>query len=101
MIQEEAGLLGQNVVGYILTQKKRTVALRNFVLYPKPLQTTPNPIEWGRRKENLAREAYVEYMKVHGHPTIQAEVCGLFVHPIKGWLSASPDAQVNDPHVPL
>ena len=40
-------------------------------------------------------------MKVHGHPRIQAEVCGLFLHPIKGWLAASPYAQVKDPHVPL
>ena len=87
--------------GRILTQKKRTVALLYFVLYPKPFQTTPKPIEWGRRKESLAREAYVEYMKVHGHLKIQAEVCGLFVHPIKGWLAASPDAQVYDPDVPL
>jgi len=72
--------------GRILTQKKKTVALLQFVLYSKPFEITPKPIEWGRRNENLAREAYVEYMKVHGHPRIQAEVCGLFVHTVKDGL---------------
>ena len=85
--------------GRILTQKKKTVALLQFVLYPKPFETIPKPIAWEIRNENLAREAYVEYMKALGHPRIQAEVCGLFVHPVKGWLAASPDAQVNDPDV--
>ena len=87
--------------GRILTQKKRTVALLHFALYPKPFETTPKPIEWGRRNENLAREVYIAHMKAHGHPRIQAEVCGLFVHPVKGWLAASPDARVNDPDAPL
>ena len=36
-------------------------------------------------------------MKSHGHPRIQIQACGLFVHPMKGWLAASPDTQVNDP----
>ena len=36
-------------------------------------------------------------MKTNGHPRIQVQACGLFVHPMKGWLAASPDAQVNDP----
>ena len=70
------------------------------MLYPKPFQTTPKPIEWGIRKESLAKEAYVKCVKVHDHPRIQ-EVCGLFVHSIKEWLAASPDAQVNDPDIPL
>ena len=38
-------------------------------------------------------------MKDHGHPRIKAEVCGLFVHPVKGWLGSSPDAQMHDPDV--
>ena len=38
-------------------------------------------------------------MKAHGHKRIQAKVCGLFVHPVKVWLVASPGAQVNDPDV--
>ena len=48
--------------GRILTQKKKTVALLQFVLYPMPFKTIPKPIAWGRRNENLSREAYVEYM---------------------------------------
>jgi len=54
-----------------LNQKKRTVPLLQFVLYPKPFEATPKPIEWGRRSEPLAREAYVKYMKAHGHPRIE------------------------------
>ena len=38
-------------------------------------------------------------MKVHGHPRIKAELCGLFVHPVKGWLGASPNARVHDKDV--
>lgn len=36
-------------------------------------------------------------MKSHGHPNLTAKICGFFVHPEKGWLGASPDAQVDDP----
>ena len=85
--------------GRILIQKMRTIALLHFVLYPKPFEITPRPIEWGRRNENIAKEAYVAHMKTNGHPRIQIQACGLLVHPIKGWLAASPDAQVNDPDV--
>jgi len=57
--------------GRILNQKKRTVSLLQFALYPKPFEATPKPIEWGRRSEPLAREAYVKYMKAHGHPRMR------------------------------
>ena len=67
--------------------------------YPKPFQVTPKSIEWGRRNEPLAGEAYVKHMKAHGHLRIKAEVYGLFAHPVKAWLGESPNAQVHDPDV--
>ena len=40
-------------------------------------------------------------MKSHGHPKIEVNICGFIVHRVKGWLGASPDAQVYDPDVSL
>ena len=83
--------------GWILLQKDKTEALLQFVLYPKPFNVIPKPMEWGKLNENQARDTYVEYMRSHGHPRITADICGLFVHKEKRWLGASPDACVYDP----
>ena len=72
-------------------------ARRFWITGSKCGRITPRPVEWGRRNENIAKEAYVVHMKSHGHPRIQVQACGLFVYPMKGWLATSPDAQVNDP----
>ena len=37
-------------------------------------------------------------MKCHGHANLEAQPSGFFVHPDKGWLGASLDACVFDPH---
>ena len=65
--------------GRILIQKTRTIALLHFVLYPKPFEITPRPIEWGRRNENIAKEAYVAHMKTNGHPRIQVQASSLWL----------------------
>ena len=87
--------------GRILNQKKRTEALLKFCLYPRPFDVIPKQIVWGRDKEPAARQGYIQYMRLHGHPNLKAKACGFFVHPEKGWLGASPDADVNDPDSPM
>ena len=84
--------------GRILIQKKRTVALLRFCLYPRPLIYAPKAISWGRKKEPVARTAYIQHMKCHGHPNLKANTSGFYVHPEKGWLGASPDGKVCDPN---
>ena len=86
--------------GRILVQKNKTKALLQFVLYPKPFDATPKPIEWGKINEDRARDAYIGYMRSHGHPRITVEIYGFFVHKEKYWLGASPDARVHDPDNP-
>ena len=84
--------------GKILNQKSRTQALLRSCLYPKPFEYTPKQIAWGQENEPKALKAYIEYMKCHGHANLEAQPSGFFVHPDKGWLGASPDACVFDPH---
>ncbi len=82
--------------GKILKQKKRTVALLRFCLYPRPFHHTPKAISWGRKNEPVARSAYIQYVKTLGDPKINVSLCGFYIHRDKGWLGASPDAKVQD-----
>ena len=45
---------------FYLCQKKITVAIITYCLYPKPLDPLPLPIAWGQRHESTAI-----YTKVH------------------------------------
>ena len=83
--------------GRVIEQKKRTVPLLRFCVYPRPLLIEPRSIMWGRRNESVALTKYIQYMNSHGHPGLSAVKCGFYVHPEKGWLGASPDATVCDP----
>lgn len=82
--------------GKILKQK-HAVALLKSIMYGQPFITAPKPIKWGRDNEPVACNAYVEYMKRHGHPDLWVENCGFVIHPEFGWLGASPDGRVTDP----
>ena len=83
--------------GKILNQKGKTTALLQSCLYPKPFAFVPKPILWGRNNEPIARKAYVEHMRSHGHPNLTVSACGFYIHTEKCWLGASPDAHVFDP----
>ena len=83
--------------GRILIQKQKTVQLLQFCLYPKPMVFMPKAIEWGRRNEQRANEAYIKHMHHYGHIGLQTGSAGFVVHPEKGWLGASPDGWVVDP----
>ncbi|KAM7043849.1 uncharacterized protein M8220_006667 isoform 1-T2 [Acridotheres tristis] len=53
-------------------------------------------MSWGIRNEKVAVEAYKEKSQKGGKP-VQVEDCGLFIHPEKQWLAASPDGIIKDP----
>ena len=85
--------------GRILNQHEPTTALLSFVLYSKPLSHIPEPMKWGIDHESHANQAYLQYAKSHGkHRLISTKKCGFIIHPTLGWLGASPDAFVTDPH---
>ncbi|XP_005484912.1 uncharacterized protein LOC135451752 [Zonotrichia leucophrys gambelii] len=53
-------------------------------------------MSWGIRNEKVAVEAYKQKLQKGGKP-VQVEDCGLFIHPEKSWLAASPDGIIKDP----
>ena len=87
--------------GKILCQKEMTEALLKSVLYPKPFDILSAPIKWGIDNEPKASQQYVSYAKSHGKKGLSTRKCGFIVHPTMGWLGASPDARVTDPHCDL
>ena len=87
-----------SICGRILIQHKKTLPLLYQCLYPKPMfDPLPAAIAWGRQNESVACRKYQEYMIEHGHKGLTTHPCGFIIHPTKGWLGASPDAQVIDP----
>ena len=83
--------------GKILCQNERTVALLTSVLYTKPLLHLPAAIDWGTKHESSVCAAYVKYMQSKGRANLTTRKCGFIIHPIMGWLGASPGAFVDDP----
>lgn len=55
-------------------------------------------MNWGIRNENKAVKAYERLASVSKGRDVQVETCGLFIHPTKNWLAASPDGLVKDRH---
>ena len=85
----------------ILNQKEPTQALLQHVLYPKPFTNPPPPVKWGIDHEPHANRAYLQYAKKHGKHRLTTTKSGFTVHPTIGFLGASPDARVTDPHCEL
>ena len=87
-----------SICGRILIQHKKTLPLLLQCLYPKPMfDPLPAALAWGRQNESVACRKYQEYMIEHGHKGHTTHPCCFIIHPTKGWLGASPDAQVVDP----
>ena len=87
-----------SICGRILIQHKKSLPLLHQCLYPKPIfDPLPAPIAWGWQNESVACRKYQEYMIKHGHKGLTTHPCGFIIHQTKGWLGASPDAQVIDP----
>ena len=53
--------------------------------------------QYGRQKEDIARQKYIEYQHSHGHPNLTTQATGLVVSQESPWLGASPDDRVIDP----
>ena len=87
-----------SLCGKIICQKEMTPALLKSVLYVKPFEELPVPIKWGIDNEPKANQQYLSYAKAHGKKGLSTRKCGFIVHPTMGWLGASPDARVTDPH---
>ena len=77
--------------GRILIQKKKTVALITYCLYPKPLDPLPAPMVWGQHHESIAIQKYIASKN-----QVTVKKCGFIIHPRHGWLGASPDGRVVD-----
>jgi hypothetical protein len=82
--------------GIILNQRTKTTALLRHCLYQKTLNPPPLSISWGIRNEAVAIDAYIEHKHSIENYSIVVEKCGFIVHPVKGWIGASPDGQVTD-----
>ena len=87
--------------GKLLNQKEPTPALLQRVLYPKPFINLPAAVKWGIDHEPHANRAYLQYAKKHGKHRLTTKKCGFIVHPTMGFLGASPDVRVSDPHCEL
>ncbi|XP_069069049.1 uncharacterized protein [Pleurodeles waltl] len=65
------------------------------VVNQSPNIQTP-AMSWGIRNEKRAVQEY-EHLKSRNHSRgVKVEDCGLFIHPEKNWLAASPDGIVKD-----
>lgn len=84
--------------GKILKQKEATPALLQRVLYPKAFTNLPPAVKWGIDHEPHANRAYLQYAKKHGKHRLTTKKIGFIVHLTMGFLSASPDARVYNPH---
>ena len=90
-----------SICGKIVTQKK-TISLLRQCLYPKPMpEPLPPALSWGRQNEAVVCRKSTEFMIRNGHTDLTTHPCSFIIHPTKGWLGASPDAQVNDPSCSL
>ncbi|XP_027746434.1 uncharacterized protein LOC114060823 [Empidonax traillii] len=64
------------------------------VVNPGPGVQTP-AMSWGIRNEKAAVQAYEQKSRAVGKP-VKVEDCGLFIHPDKKWLAASPDGVIKE-----
>ncbi|KAM7160567.1 uncharacterized protein RBU57_010671 isoform 1-T3 [Macrochelys suwanniensis] len=53
-------------------------------------------MSWGTRNEKRAVQAYEELQSRRTGRPVKVEECGLFIHPRKEWLAASPDGIVRE-----
>lgn len=67
------------------------ISLIRSLCYPRRNSFQNAATQWGCNHENDALQAYCKIMK-ESHPGFSLIQCGLFVHPDKPFLAASPDA---------
>ena len=77
--------------------EEKSISLLKQCLYRKPLDAHPPAIAWERHNEAVATQKYISHMHVVGH-NVSVETCGFLIHPVEGWLGASPDGHVRDEH---
>ena len=53
--------------------------------------------EWGREREPVIRERYIQYMLQQKSTKLTVQPDGLVIHPVHTWLAASPDGLACDP----
>lgn len=53
-------------------------------------------MSWGIKNEKAAIKEYQELASKKAGKDVKVEECGLFIHPEKSWLAASPDGIVHD-----
>jgi hypothetical protein len=52
-------------------------------------------LQWGRKRESIARKTYVAYKKLKHNESVKVRECGLFLCEKSGYLGASPDGIVT------
>ena len=92
-----------SMCGKILKQKESTHALLQRVLYPKPFTNLPPPVKWGIDHEPHHMHTELIFNMPGGmvNNRLTTTKSGFNVHPTMGFLGASPDARVTDPHCEL
>ncbi|XP_039343718.1 uncharacterized protein LOC120371697 [Mauremys reevesii] len=68
--------------------------LKDVVSSGSKMQTPA--MSWGTRNEKKAVQAYEELQSRRTGRSVKVEDCGLFIHPEKEWLAASPDGIVRE-----
>eukprot|EP00057_Strongylocentrotus_purpuratus_P024576 XP_011679050.1 PREDICTED: uncharacterized protein LOC105445328 [Strongylocentrotus purpuratus] len=70
------------------------VLVKTIMKYTVLNPNHPNLV-WGRTMEPVARYVYLQVMKSKGHEEIEVKECGIFFHPEKTFIGASPDGLVS------
>lgn len=80
----------------ITRQAKSTVEKVYYPQTPSQRQTDndPEPMKWGREKENTARDTYITQTELR-HRDMKAELCGFIINPSFPELGATPDALLH------
>ena len=79
----------------IFKRKKENVdkLLVQFSNKTKSIETPA--LQWGRKREPIARKKYVAYKKLKRNESVKVRECGLFLCKKSGYLGASPDGIVT------
>ncbi|XP_033100339.1 uncharacterized protein LOC117103823 isoform X1 [Anneissia japonica] len=74
---------------------KGPIPIKKKIMGYTPIDPNLPNLKYGRITEPIARSLYKKILKGKGHVNIEVSECGLFVHPKKIFMGASPDALVE------
>ena len=89
--------LTASTVGSISKMQRKTKRAKKVetLLYSKFKGS--DATRYGSLMEEPARQDYIKFQQLNGHPGLTTKRCGLVVSKENPWLAASPDNKVLDP----